>query len=205
MEASREQYRAIASSYDRKLQVRLGERTRRKAFEEFDLRPGDTVVDVGCGTGLSFPLIESAIGSSGRLIGVEPSSEMLQVAEQRVAAGGWKNVTLVPASAHDAETDELADALVIVRVHEVLRSRAALAHLLQLAKPGARLLVVGVKWAPWWAVPVNLIIWRQTKSVTSTHEGFHRPWDHLADLIPDLTVRSVDLGAQFIAKGTTPV
>jgi hypothetical protein len=130
---------------------------------------------------------------------------MLQVAEQRVAAGGWKNVTLVPASAHDAETDELADALVIVRVHEVLRSRAALAHLLQLAKPGARLLVVGVKWAPWWAVPVNLIIWRQTKSVTSTHEGFHRPWDHLADLIPDLTVRSVDLGAQFIAKGTTPV
>ena len=46
---SREQYRAIASCYDRRLQVRLGERTRRMAFEEFDLRPGDTVVDVGCG------------------------------------------------------------------------------------------------------------------------------------------------------------
>lgn len=205
MGTSREQYRAIASSYDRKLQVRLGERTRRIAFAEFDLRPGDTVLDVGCGTGLSFPLIERSIGHSGRLIGVEPSSEMLRVAEQRVAAGGWKNVTVISASAQDAETDQLADALVIFRVHEVLRSRPALEHLLQLTKPGARLLVVGVKWAPWWVAPVNLIIWRQTKSVTTTHEGFQRPWDHLEDLVPNLTVRPVALGAQFIARGTAPL
>jgi demethylmenaquinone methyltransferase/2-methoxy-6-polyprenyl-1,4-benzoquinol methylase len=174
------------------------------AFEEFDLRPGDTVVDVGCGTGLSFPLIESSIGRSGRLIGVEPSSEMMRVAEQRVAAGDWKNITLIPASAQNAGTDQLADALVIFRVHEVLRSRPALENLLRLAKPGARLLVVGVKWAAWWAAPLNLIIWRQTRSVTTTHEGFHRPWDHLEDLVPNLTVRTVDLGAQFIARGTTP-
>jgi demethylmenaquinone methyltransferase/2-methoxy-6-polyprenyl-1,4-benzoquinol methylase len=174
------------------------------AFAEFDLRPGDTVVDVGCGTGLSFPLIESSLGPSGKLIGVEPSSEMMRVAVRRVAAGGWTNVTLIPASAQDAEIDQLADALVIVRVHEVLRSRPALEHLLQLAKPGARLLVVGVKWAPWWAAPENLIIWRQTKSVTTTHEGFQCPWDHLQDLVPNLTVRTVDLGTQFIARGTTP-
>jgi hypothetical protein len=49
------------------------------------------------------------------------------------------------------------------------------------------------------------VIWRQTKSVTTTHEGFHRPWDLLADLVPNLEVHSVDLGAQFIARGTTPV
>jgi demethylmenaquinone methyltransferase/2-methoxy-6-polyprenyl-1,4-benzoquinol methylase len=205
MDESREQYQALASRYDRKLQIRLGERTRRQAFEEFDLRAGDTVLDVGCGTGLSFPLIEKAIGPSGKLIGIEPSPEMLRVAQERVAASGWKNVTLIPASAEDAETSEPADALVIFRVHELLRSTPALEHLLRLAKPGARLFVVGVKWAPWWALPVNLVIWRQTKSVTTTHEGFHRPWDLLADLVPNLEVHSVDLGAQFIARGTTPV
>ena len=205
MDASRKQYQAIASSYDRKLQVRLGERTRRQAFEEFDLRVGDTVVDVGCGTGLSFPLIEKAIGTSGKILGIEPSPEMLRVAQARVAASGWKNVAFIPAEAEDAETAEPADALVIFRIHEVLRSRAALEHLLRLAKPGARLLVVGVKWAPWWAFPVNLAVWRQTKRVTTTHEGFQAPWDLLAGLVPNLKVRSVDLGAQFIALGTTPV
>jgi ubiquinone/menaquinone biosynthesis C-methylase UbiE len=65
MDESREQYQAIASRYDRKLQIRLGERTRRQAFEEFDLRVGDTVLDVGCGTGLSLPLIEKASALPG--------------------------------------------------------------------------------------------------------------------------------------------
>jgi hypothetical protein len=37
------------------------------------------------------------------------------------------------------------------------------------------------------------------------HEGFQRPWDLLADLVPNLEVRSVDFGAKFIACGTTPV
>jgi hypothetical protein len=73
------------------------------------------------------------------------------------------------------------------------------------AEPEARLFVVGVKWAPWWAFPVNLVIWRQTRSVTTTHEGFQRPWDLLADLVPNLSVRSVDFGAQFIARGSMPV
>jgi hypothetical protein len=82
---------------------------------------------------------------------------MLRVAQERVAASGWKNVTFIPASAGDAETAEPADALVIFRVHELLRSPSALEHLLQLAKPGARVFVVGVEWAPWWAFPVNLV------------------------------------------------
>jgi hypothetical protein len=64
---------------------------------------------------LSFPLIEKAIGPSGKLIGIEPSPEMLRVAQERVAASGWKNVTFIPASAGDTETTEPADALVIFR------------------------------------------------------------------------------------------
>ena len=51
---------------------------RSKAFESFDLHPDDTVVDVGCGTGLSFALIEAAIGATGKVIGVEPSADMLE-------------------------------------------------------------------------------------------------------------------------------
>lgn len=203
MDKSSEQYRRIAVSYDRKLQIRLGEKLRGQAFESFSLRPGDTVVDVGCGTGLSFPVIEAAIGTSGRIIGVEPSLEMLERARGRVEDSGWQNVTLVQAPADKAILPAMADAIVIFRVHEVMRSAAALNNIIGSAAPGARVLVSGVKWAPWWAFPLNLVIWRLTRRVTTTREGFSRPWDVMAGLVPDLRVRSMAWGTHYVALGTT--
>jgi ubiquinone/menaquinone biosynthesis C-methylase UbiE len=58
---------------------------RRKVVEALALRPGDTVVEIGCGTGLNFALLEQAIGSEGRIIGVDISEAMLERAKVRVA------------------------------------------------------------------------------------------------------------------------
>lgn len=201
-DTSREQYRSLASRYDRMLQIRLGEHTRRQAFDAFDLRPGDTVLDVGCGTGLSFPFIQDAVGPFGKIIGIEPSPEMLALARARVSTAGWHNVALIAASAHDALMPESADALVIFRVHEVTRSRAALANVFRAVKPGGRVLVVGVKWAPWYLFPLNLIVSRLTRSVTTTREGFRCPWNLVAEFA-NLNVQSVGAGTQYIATGTT--
>ena len=74
---------------------------RRKVIEALALRPGDTVVEIGCGTGLNFGLLEEAIGSTGRIIGVDISEAMLERAEARVREAGWKNVELVCCSAAD--------------------------------------------------------------------------------------------------------
>src|ERR1700761_5325847 len=57
---------------------------RRKAVGALGLRPGDTVVDMACGTGLNFSLIQQAIGPNGRLIGVDLTDAMLDVARQRI-------------------------------------------------------------------------------------------------------------------------
>jgi demethylmenaquinone methyltransferase/2-methoxy-6-polyprenyl-1,4-benzoquinol methylase len=38
---------------------------RLRAVQALGLRPGDTVVDIACGTGLNFSLIEQAIGPEG--------------------------------------------------------------------------------------------------------------------------------------------
>jgi demethylmenaquinone methyltransferase/2-methoxy-6-polyprenyl-1,4-benzoquinol methylase len=74
---------------------------RRKVIEALALRPGDTVVEIGCGTGLNFALLEDAVGSSGRIIGVDISEAMLERAETRVRDQGWENVELVCCSAAD--------------------------------------------------------------------------------------------------------
>ena len=50
---------------------------RTRAVELLSLKPGDSVVDLGCGTGLSFPLLLDKIGPQGRLTGVDISAEKL--------------------------------------------------------------------------------------------------------------------------------
>lgn len=74
---------------------------RRMTIEALSLRPGDTVVEIGCGTGLNFHLLEQAIGNEGRIIGVDISEAMLERARVRVQKAGWKNVELVHCAAVD--------------------------------------------------------------------------------------------------------
>lgn len=82
--------------------MRVG-RWRRLVVEALALRPGDTVVEIGCGTGLNFELLEQAIGRDGRIIGVDISDEMLKRAARRVRGAGWENVELVRCAAADYE------------------------------------------------------------------------------------------------------
>ncbi len=80
--------------------MRVG-RWRRLVVEALALRPGDTVVEIGCGTGLNFAVLERAVGGEGRIIGVDISDEMLKRAARRVQHAGWKNVELVRCAAAD--------------------------------------------------------------------------------------------------------
>ncbi len=67
---------------------------RRIAAEQLGLRQGDTVVEIGCGTGANFPFLEKFVGKEGRIIGVDLSTDMLGKASERVRRQGWSNVTL---------------------------------------------------------------------------------------------------------------
>lgn len=59
--------------------------------------PGQQVLDIGCGTGLNFPLLQERIGASGTIVGIDRSAEMLRQARRRTRARGWQNVILVQA------------------------------------------------------------------------------------------------------------
>ena len=84
---------------------------RRRAVQALGLRPGASVVDIACGTGLNFPLIQEAIGADGRIVGVDLTDAMLARAEARVEAQGWTNVTLVQADAAAFEFPSEVDAI----------------------------------------------------------------------------------------------
>lgn len=72
---------------------------RRAGIEVLPLRAGDQVLDVGCGTGLNFALLQQAVGPTGTIVGVDASSRMLDQARRRVRRRGWDNVILLEADA----------------------------------------------------------------------------------------------------------
>jgi len=197
--AARAQYRHRAPLYDSELAP--FEPLRTEAIRLLALRPGDTVVDVGCGTGLSFETLRAAVGPQGRVIGVEPCPEMMERASDRVRRHGWRNVDLVLATASAASLPRRADAVLFHFTHDVLRDEASLANVLASAKPGARVAATGLQWAPAWMWPTNaFVLGAALYSVTSL-EGLARPWDRLAGHLDDVAVQTPVTGGIYIASG----
>jgi ubiquinone/menaquinone biosynthesis C-methylase UbiE len=65
------------------------------AIKKLSLQRGNCVIELGCGTGLNFPFLMEQIGPEGRLIGIDLTPGMLDIARERVERSGWKNVELI--------------------------------------------------------------------------------------------------------------
>jgi SAM-dependent methyltransferase len=200
--AALDQYRRRASVYD--LELLLFEPVRRQALAWLAPRRGDTVIDVGCGTGLSFEPLHRAVGETGRIIGIEQSPEMIDKARQRVRHHGWRNVTLLHAPAEEADIPERADALLLHFTHDVLQNEAALANVLQHLKPGATVVACGLKWAPAWALPVNLFVWPAALRSVSSLTGLRAPWQLLARRLGEPELRTTLGGGVYLARLRVP-
>lgn len=197
------QYRSRARIYD--LELALFEPVRERAVELLGINRGDRVVDIGCGTGLSFPAIERAIGLEGAIVGIEQSPEMLELARARAAENAWSNVTLISASVEDAEILLPADAALFHFTHDIMRTPAALANVRRHLKPGARVVAAGLKWAPIRAMPLNVLVWGAALRSTTTLEGLARPWSHLEGLVQGLKVEEMLGGTVYVASGVAAV
>ena len=195
-----ERYRRLAPRYDRL--TRASRVMRRRAIEALSPSRGQTVLDVACGTGLSFELLEERIGPDGRIVGIDLSPDMLSEAEARVRRHGWRNVELVGGAIEEVQIPAHADACLFVLTHDVMRSPAALENVIGHVKPGGRVVSAGAKLTSWWALPVNVYVWFQARRYVTTFEGFRRPWSHLETLIPDVRVQPILLGGAYVASGT---
>ncbi len=193
------QYRRRAPCYD--LEVAPFEPLRGRAVAALDLQRGATVLDVGCGTGLSFALLHARVGAGGRIIGIEQSPDMLARARERVREHGWDHVRLVCAPAASARITGGADAALFHLVHDVLRDEAALANVLRHLRPAARVVATGLQWAPPWLWPANVFVTLAALYSVTSLEGLARPWDRLAARLDDVAVDAVLGGAMFIASG----
>jgi S-adenosylmethionine-diacylgycerolhomoserine-N-methlytransferase len=68
---------------------------RKTILDELHLKPGDTVVEVGCGTGHNLESIVRRVGERGEVFAVDCAEPMLARCAERIRRKGWNNVRLV--------------------------------------------------------------------------------------------------------------
>lgn len=201
-DVSRAIYRWRALSYD--LQLAPYEFIRRHAVERLQLQPGQCVLDLGCGTGMSLELLRQAVGAQGRVIAVDESPEMIALARSRVLLEGWDNVELLCAEVEDAPLPDAADAAFFHLVHDILQSPRAVEHVLHHLKPGARIAATGLKWTAPWLAPWNALVGMFAAQSITHFDHLAVPWQPLLDHGAALQVETVLMGTLYVASGTAP-
>lgn len=83
---------------------------RERAVDALSLSPGETVVEMGCGTGANLPHLRERVGEPGRVVGVDLTPGVLDRARARVERPDWPNVHVVRGDATRPPVDR-ADAV----------------------------------------------------------------------------------------------
>lgn len=202
-------YRKRAKRYDftANLYYLMGFREwaiRKKAVKALNLKPGDTAVEIGCGTGLNFPLLQKAIGPTGRIIGVDLTDAMLAQARKRVADKGWSNVELVQSDAAEyrfpGDVNGILSTFAITLVPEY---DAVIQHGAQALAPGGRWVVADFKMSGGWLarrlVPFLLLVTRPFG--VRLEMADRHPWESIEKHLGNVSLKELFLGFAYVASG----
>ena len=178
---------------------------RARAVRKLELQHGDTVLEVGCGTGRNLPYLEAAVGPSGHVLGVDLSERMLSQSRALCGRRAWRNVTLVCADALDYRAPRPLNAVLFSLSYSVMRNREQiLNHVWSQLRPGGQVVIVDGKTMPGIVGRLlhPLIILEMKATVLGDPD--HNACTDLRALTNDVHVEELLFGAYFICQGRKP-
>ena len=141
MEAERTErlYSRLSGHYDL-LFDRVFQPGREAALEAMELRPGESVLEVGVGTGLVLPLYPRSVD----VMGIDLSEGMLEEARYRIAALGMRNATVLRMDAAKLDfADDSFDAILAPYLISVVSDpERVMAEMKRVCRPGGRIVIV---------------------------------------------------------------
>jgi ubiquinone/menaquinone biosynthesis C-methylase UbiE len=181
---------------------------RLQAVQALDLRRGDRVIDIACGTGLNFPLLEEAIGPDGCIVGVDLTDAMLAQAQDRIETNGWSNISLVQADAADFDFPPELDAILSTyALSQIPECAHVIAHGAAALSGGGRWVVLDLKVpdaTPRWLAHLGTAVVRPFASIDEWIS--RRPWEAIRaamqEGLVDFSWTELFFGTAFLAVGS---
>jgi ubiquinone/menaquinone biosynthesis C-methylase UbiE len=134
-------YSSAAKTYE-EASLRYWQFLSSNTITRLDLRPGNSVLDVACGTGPATLAAAEAVGPSGRVVAVDYAEGMLALAQQKVEEAGYKNVELVRENLMALQYGPGFDAVVcVLGIFFIQDMVAAASKMWSFVKPGGHLAV----------------------------------------------------------------
>jgi len=154
-----ESWVARADQFDRQLEI-YGLRAVAAAAPQ----PGETVLDIGCGAGATAFEASQAVGSSGRVVGIDVSRPMLAVANRRAQAEAYTHVEFVLGDAQVMDPPGDPADVVVSRFGVMFFDDpvAAFANIARMVRPAGRL-----AFACWGPLEQNEWMWVPGVAVSS--------------------------------------
>jgi ubiquinone/menaquinone biosynthesis C-methylase UbiE len=175
---------------------------RRKAVARLDLRPGDHVLEIGCGTGRNLPYLREAVGPQGQVYGVDISAGMLERARMLCARHHWDNVELIRSDAAEYMPPQPLDGVMFGLSYNTMPHHlAVLRHAWNQLRPGGSLVIMDAKLPPGLGGKLVLpfALWLMKRTMLGN--PLIRPWEDLARLTDKCEMQELMFGSYYICRG----
>jgi ubiquinone/menaquinone biosynthesis C-methylase UbiE len=178
---------------------------RREAADRLNLRRGDRILEVGCGTGRNFPFLRDAIGPSGRIYGVDLSAGMLRKAGDLCRRHQWRNVELTESDAADYVAPQPLDGVLFSLSYNTMPHHlTVLRQAWKQLRPGGRLVIMDAKLPPGLGGQLVLpfSLWLMKRTLLGN--PYIRPWEDLAKFPCQFEMTEFLFGSYYICRAIKP-
>jgi len=176
---------------------------RERSVVALNLHPGDRVLCIGCGTGRNFSFLRDAVGSTGRIYGIDISPGMLARARAQCAANNWDNIELIECDAAGYVAPAPVDAVLFSLSYTTMpHHQSVLRNAWNQLRLGGRMVIMDAKLPAGFGgrllLPFSLWLMKHTM----LGNPLVRPWEELAEIADEFAMSEYLLGSYYICRAT---